>query len=108
MENEANWTSNNSPPKDWPSSGSVTFSDYGKVFFFWLEKIAPNVIIAKQDWQDRNGILLPKLFWPTVRKNCSSDWEKLLKFGTEGREFAKILRSLEQFVQKMKGQINFW
>ena len=22
------------------------------------------------------GILLPKLFWPTVRKNCSSDWEK--------------------------------
>ena len=26
-----------------------------------------------------NGILLPKLFWPTVRKNCSSDWEKLLE-----------------------------
>ena len=25
-----------------------------------------------------NGILLPKLFWPTVRKNCSSDCEKLL------------------------------
>ena len=24
----------------------------------------------------RNGILLPKLFWPTVRKNCSSDREK--------------------------------
>ena len=31
------------------------------------------------------GILLPKLFWPTVRKNCSS-------------EFSKFLRSLEQFV----------
>jgi hypothetical protein len=28
----------------------------------------------------RNGILLPKLFWPTVRKNCSSDQKKLLKF----------------------------
>ena len=27
----------------------------------------------------KNGILLPKLFWHTVRKNCSSDWEKLLK-----------------------------
>ena len=26
----------------------------------------------------RNCILLPKLFWPTVRKNCSSDWEELL------------------------------
>ena len=27
----------------------------------------------------RNCILLPKLFWPTVRKNCSSNREKLLK-----------------------------
>ena len=43
-----------------------------------------------------NGILLPKLFWHTVRKNCSSDREKLLKFEVEGREFAKFLRSLEQ------------
>ena len=25
------------------------------------------------------GILLPKLFWPNVRKNCSSDQEKLMK-----------------------------
>ena len=24
----------------------------------------------------RNGILLQKLFWPTVRKNCTSDGEK--------------------------------
>ena len=55
-----------------------------------------------------NGILLPKLFWPTVRKNCSSDREKPLKFETEGREFAKILRSLDQFVQTVKGQSNFW
>ena len=28
----------------------------------------------------KNGILFPKLFLPTVRKNCSSDREKLLKF----------------------------
>ena len=41
-------------------------------------------------------ILLPKLFWPTVRKKYSSDQEKLLKFEAEDREFAKILRSLEQ------------
>ena len=46
----------------------------------------------------KNGILLPKLFWPTVREKCSSDRENLLKFEAEGREFAKILRSLEQFV----------
>ena len=36
-----------------------------------------------------NGILLPKLFWPTVRKKCSSDREKNLKFEAEGWEFAK-------------------
>ena len=68
-----------------------------------------------------NGILLPKLFWPSVRKNCSSDREKRLKFEAEGREFAKFLRfkaegrefakflrSLEQFIQTVKGQKNFW
>ena len=27
----------------------------------------------------KNGILLPKLFWHTVRKNCSSDWDNCLK-----------------------------
>ena len=43
-----------------------------------------------------------------MRKNCSSDQEKRLKFKAEGREFAKILRSLEQFVQTGKGQNNFW
>ena len=32
-----------------------------------------------------------------MRKKCSSDREKLLKFEAEGREFAKFLRSLEQF-----------
>ena len=45
---------------------------------------------------------------PTVRNNCSSDREKLLKFEAEGREFAKFLRSLEQFIQTVKGQKNFW
>ena len=50
-----------------------------------------------------NGILLPRMFWPTVRKNCSSDQEKLLKFEAEGREFAKFLRSLEQSIQIVKG-----
>ena len=51
-----------------------------------------------------NGILLPKLFWPTLRKNCSSDQVKLLKFEAEGGEFEKILRTLEQFIQTVKGQ----
>ena len=32
-----------------------------EILLFWMKK------------ENRNGILLPKLFWPTVRKNCSSD-----------------------------------
>ena len=58
--------------------------------------------------QERNGILLPKLFWSTVRKKNPSDRQKLLKFEAEGQEFQKILRSLEKFIQTAKGQNNFW
>ena len=42
-------------------------------------------------------------------KNCSDLlWEKLLKFETDGREFAKFGGSLEQFIETVKGQYNFW
>ena len=41
-------------------------------------------------------------------KKCSSDREKLLKFKAEGRGFSKFLRSLEQFIQTVKGQNSFW
>ena len=53
-----------------------------------------------------NGILLPKLFWPTVKKNCSSDRELFLKFEAEGRELAIFL--LEQLIRTVKGQNNSW
>ena len=43
-----------------------------------------------------------------MRNKCSSDREKLLKFEAEGQESAKFLRSLEQFIQTVKGQNNFW
>ena len=43
-----------------------------------------------------------------MRKNCYRDGEKLLKFETEGQEFEKNLRSLEQFIQTLKGHIRFW
>ena len=59
---------------------------------------------------------LPKMKWYFVtkivvtrcEKNCSSDREKLFKFVDEGQEFAKFLRSLEQFIQTVKGQNSFW
>ena len=43
-----------------------------------------------------------------MRKKNSNDRELFLKFEAEGREFAKFLRSLEQFFQTVKGQNNFW
>ena len=39
---------------------------------------------------------------------CFSDREKFLKFEAEAREFAKFLKSLEQFIQAVKGQKIFW
>ena len=41
-------------------------------------------------------------------KNCPSDREKRLKLEAEGREFAKFLRSLKQYIQTVKSQNNFW
>ena len=38
----------------------------------------------------------------------SNDREKLLKFEAEGQEFDFFLRSLEQFIQTVKGPNNFW
>ena len=45
--------------------------------------------------------------WYFVTKIVLTYCEKL-KFEAEGREFAKILRSLEQFIQTVKGQNNFF
>ena len=48
----------------------------------------------KKQTDSRNGILLQKLFIPTVRINCSSDRRKLLKFEAEDQKFAKNYESL--------------
>ena len=48
-------------------------------------------------WSKRNGILLPKLLWPTVRTNCSSDQEKTFE-----------IRGWRPRIQTVKGLNNFW
>ena len=42
-----------------------------------------------------------------MRKKCSSVREKKNNFKAEGGEFANFLRSLDQFIQTVKGQNNF-
>ena len=75
----------------------------------WSDKYSiSSLLLCKTQDESSNGILLPKLFWPTVRKKCSIDREKLLKFDAEVWEFAKFLRSLEQFIETVKGQYTFW
>ena len=43
-----------------------------------------------------------------MRKNCSIDGEKLLKFEADGRGFSQFLRSLEQFIQTVIGHNSNW
>ena len=49
-----------------------------------------------------------KIVLTYCEQNCSSDREKPLKFKTEGQDFKKSLRSLEQFIQTVKGQHVFF
>ena len=57
---------------------------------------------------DRTGLVFCKIVLTYCEKKCSGDREKLLKFEAESREFSKFLKSLEQFIQTVKGQNNFW
>ena len=45
------------------------------------------------------------LLWETIVLAIEKDF---CKFDAEGREFAKNLRWLEQFIQTVKSQNNFW
>ena len=77
----------------------------GFSFFFALEQrlIKKGLIILFQKWY-----FVTKIVLTYCEKKCSSDGQKILKLKAEGREFAKFLRSLEQFIQTVKGQNNFW
>ena len=82
---------------------------------FWAQK--KKSFITKKKLEDKKvktlfiGILFPNVFWPTV----SLLWEKIVlgieknfwNFEDEGQEFAKKLRSVEQFIRTVKGQFNF-
>ena len=65
------------------------------------------IVFQQFFWHNvRNGIMLPKLFWLTERKNSSSDPKNLLNLKTENLQ--KIWdHYIEQFIQTVKGQTNF-
>ena len=83
--------------------------------FFWVDKAVHTKNMFKFL---SSSCLLEKLHLKEMvfcYQNCSHLlWEKIvpvieekLKFEAEGQEFAKFLRSLEEFIQTMKGQNNF-
>ena len=55
--------------------------------------------------EDGHGILFQKLFWPTRRKNCSSDWEKVLKIPV--RSLIMFKNQQSNLFEQSKGQ-NFF
>ena len=68
-----------------------------------MQRSAGKIKFVKGKWY-----FFTKIVLTYSGRNCSSDREKLLKFNAEGREFAKFLRSPEQFIQTVKGQNNLW
>ena len=82
---------------------------------FWREKqnIQDETIKNKTNSlssskEQQKWYFVTKVVLAYCEKKCSTDQEKLLKYEAEGREFARFLRSLEQFIQTVKGQNNFW
>ena len=51
-----------------------------------LKQISKILIVETYRNKLRNSILLPKLFLPTVRKNCSGDQKNHMKFEAEGQD----------------------
>ena len=55
-----------------------------KYLYFDFHRTGNKILQQFNKISSKYGILFLKLCWPTVRKNCSSDREKLLKFKAEG------------------------
>ena len=54
------------------------------ILWIFGEKKQQDIIL---DQPYKTGILFSKLFWPTMRKNCSIDREKKINFEAECQEF---------------------
>ena len=82
------------------------------LFFPNMSTKLKNSFLKTKERRNEKVVIFKKWYFVTkidlTRKKCSSGWEKLLKFKAEGYEWAKFLRSLEQFIQTMKGKNNFW
>ena len=60
---------------------AVSFKkDQIAALYFTMSDIVDTIIYSKDIYKNAgNGILLPKLFWPTVRKNATMPREQISK-----------------------------
>ena len=65
---------------DDPFENQLKSNEKKIINWFYEQRSTPSWPLSSKlpHWvQANNGILFPKLFKPTVRKNCSTNWEKL-------------------------------
>ena len=72
-----------------------------------LSKFLRTAIRLINEHSRKKWYFVTKIVLTYCEKKCSTDRENILKFEAEGPEFAKFLRSLDQFIQAVKGQNNF-
>ena len=65
---------------------SLFCSPFDQNFFVWLIFFS----YCYKSCKGRNYILFPKLFWPTVIKNWSSDWKSFCQFEAGRQRICKI------------------
>ena len=86
----------------------VPFSNFTLGCANWNEWKKDNWCHIYLHLTEKEWYFVTKIVLTYCEKKCSGDREKLLKFEAESREFSKFLKSLEQFIQTVKGQNNFW
>ena len=99
-------------PKFLAYNGSNIFSYRGflifTTFFFHFPTFSWKCSWMKSIMLCQKWYFVTKIVLTYCEKKLFYSSRKLLKFEAEGREFAKFLRSLEQFIHTVKGQNNFW
>ena len=79
-------------------------SQFFIIFLIFFNNTLVKIRSGQKTYWLRSSLMVNLVF---CYKNCSSDRDFFFKFEAEGQEFAKFLRSLEQFIQIVKGQKNF-
>ena len=86
---------------EYPTAQSF-FSQFELELFYFLD-------LRHLQEQVKKSFCDQKLFWPfTVWINWSSDPKKFSNSRPSASNFKSFSRSLEQFIQTVKGQNNFW